>query len=134
MVYITDAKILQKRWSQFKILCARRGEMKQVSDEDPHVLEAIVQNFDATTTWRTGYVHFWFIPQTISCSVFWYSPFKDRSAVQKTVASNGTMIVNDKLKLAWMKKEILFRNLPGSKESCRDSKLCLKVTVRSVST
>jgi hypothetical protein len=39
--------------------------------------------------------------------VYLYSPYKDRSAVQKIIASNGMMIVNDKLKLAWMKRDTI---------------------------
>jgi len=96
-------KKFAKRWSQFKILWA----MKQVSDEDPHVIDAVVQNFDATAPWRKLFVHSWFIPQTVSMFVYLYSPYNDRSAVQKIIASNGTMIVNDELKLAWLKRDTI---------------------------
>ena len=45
----------------------QNGDMKQVSDEDPHVLDAIVQNYDTTAPWRKVLVHSWFIPQRSLC-------------------------------------------------------------------
>lgn len=108
-------------------------DMKQVLDEGPHILDAIIKNFDATATRRKVFVHSWFVLQTFSLFFYLYSPFKDGQAVQKIRPSNGMMIVKDKLNLrGW--KDIIFQHLPGSEESCRDSKLCLQVTVRSVST
>jgi len=85
----------------------QNGDMKQVSDEDPHIVDAIVQNFEATAPWRKVFVQSWFIPQTVSMFVYLYSPYKDRSAVQRIIASNRMMIVNDKLKLAWMKRDTI---------------------------
>lgn len=41
-------------------------DMKQVLDDDPHVLDAILQKFDATATWRKVFAHSWFIPQAFS--------------------------------------------------------------------
>jgi hypothetical protein len=83
----------------------QKGDMKPVLDENPHVLDAIVQSFDATATWRKVFVHSFFIPQTFLCFVYLYSPFKHRSADQRIKASNGMMVMNDKLKLAWMKRD-----------------------------
>jgi hypothetical protein len=77
----------------------QNGAIKQVLDEDAHILDAIVQNVYATAMWCKVSVHSWFIPQTFSFSVYLYSPFKDGSAVHKILASNGMMIVNDKLRL-----------------------------------
>jgi hypothetical protein len=85
----------------------QNGDMKQVSDEGSHVVDAIVQTFVATAPWRKVFVHSWFIPQTVSIFAYLYSPYKDRSEVQKTVASNGMMTVNVKLKLEWMKRDTL---------------------------
>jgi hypothetical protein len=48
----------------------QEGDMKQVSDEDPNTLDAIVQNFDATATWRTGFVLSWFKPQMFSFFIY----------------------------------------------------------------
>ena len=107
MVYIKDAKNLQKLWSQFKILCARTGTCSKFQtgdphaldgdphalDGDPHALDAFVQNYDTTATWRKVFVHSWLIPRTFSLFVYLYSPYRDRSAVQKMIAPNGMMIV-----------------------------------------
>lgn len=33
------------------------GDTKQILDEETQILDTLVQNFEATTTWRMGFVH-----------------------------------------------------------------------------
>jgi len=48
MVYITDEKKIAKTLEPIQYSMRQNGAMKQVLDEDAHILDAIVQTFYAT--------------------------------------------------------------------------------------
>jgi hypothetical protein len=63
------ANVLKKSRSYLKILDARRVTCSRFRAEDPQILGAMVQNFVATATRRSGLVH----PYEVwSCSWWWW--------------------------------------------------------------
>jgi hypothetical protein len=54
-----DTKLFKKFISHLKLLGTKRVKWSKLCTDDPEIFDATVQNLDAMTNWRPGFVHSW---------------------------------------------------------------------------